>query len=314
MPDFPPTEEAPLSSVSEVDIFNGIKVRAKLLAPNLDAIAFGSLLEESLKVWTREERTGVWVFVPNPKSSLIPAALDQGFDFHHAKPGYAALIKWIGPGASMIPRQPFASVGVGAVIFNQREELLCVMEKNGPTAGRNMWKIPTGSADPGENIGRAAEREVWEETQIEAKFDKLLLFRQRYPDPKRNTDLYFVCSLKLENPEIQQKLVIDTTELEDAKWMPFKEYLSQPCWKENSVYRDHINPVIELYKHGKYNALSMEVGGAASTYQAAYGNHAIYSTFTRAYSTGPKPNHRLPMLQRPLRSGLNLIRRLSRMA
>lgn len=198
MPDFPPTEEAPLSSVSEVDIFNGIKVRAKLLAPNLDAIAFGSLLEESLKVWTREERTGVWVFVPNPKSSLIPAALDQGFDFHHAKPGYAALIKWIGPGASMIPRQPFASVGVGAVIFNQREELLCVMEKNGPTAGRNMWKIPTGSADPGENIGRAAEREVWEETQIEAKFDKLLLFRQRYPDPKRNTDLYFVCSLKLE--------------------------------------------------------------------------------------------------------------------
>ena len=69
MPDFPPTEEAPLSSVSEVDIFNGIKVRAKLLAPNLDAIAFGSLLEESLKVWTREERTGVWVFVPNSKSS-----------------------------------------------------------------------------------------------------------------------------------------------------------------------------------------------------------------------------------------------------
>ncbi len=154
------TSGAPLKG--SVDVFNGVKVDCKLLSTSqAEGETFRGLLSESIRVWKEEKRTGVWLMIPNDVASLIPHALDLGFDFHHAKPGVAALIKWLPESKNMIPQHPFTNVGVGAVIFNAKDELLSVQEGNGPLRGRGVWKIPTGMVEPGEHIGSAAEREVW---------------------------------------------------------------------------------------------------------------------------------------------------------
>ena len=80
-------------------------------------------------------------------------------------------------------------------------------------------------ADPGEPIGSAAEREVWEETGLKANFDRVLLFRHRFPSPTSNCDMYFVCALKLDGED--QEITVDDKELDGAKFLAFKDYLAQ---------------------------------------------------------------------------------------
>ncbi|QDZ19986.1 NUDIX hydrolase [Chloropicon primus] len=295
-----PASEAPLDC--DVDVFNGVKVQVAALG---EAEDFEGALKESLAVWAREGRTGVWLFVPNSRASWIPTALRQGFDFHHAKPGQAALIKWLPTTTPcMIPRAPFTQVGVGAVIFNSEDEILCVQEALGPLRGKGVWKIVTGSADPGESICTAAEREVFEETGLRTSFDQCLLIRHRYPSATANSDLYFVCALKL-NAE-NQELVIDKTELTAAKWIKFQDYLTQPCWSEGTigkVYREEINPVIERYRSGGFRS---GLTATSSEGDSKYGKHSVY----KAAAAGARANHRLTSLFRPFRSGLGFMRRL----
>ena len=40
------------------------------------------------------------------------------------------------------------------------------------------WKVPGGMVEPGESIGAAAVREVWEETGVKATFQSIALFRE----------------------------------------------------------------------------------------------------------------------------------------
>ena len=117
--------------------------RIKVNAAQVEASSFEALLEKSLEIWQAEERTGVWIFIPIAKASLIPVATSLGFDFHHAKPGTVALIKWLPDSACMIPKHPFTNVGVGAVIFkdSSMDHLLTVQEKHGPLKGKGVWKV-----------------------------------------------------------------------------------------------------------------------------------------------------------------------------
>lgn len=42
----------------------------------------------------------------------------------------------------------------------------------------DLWKLPGGAVDPGENIQEACIREVWEETGVNASFVSVLGFRE----------------------------------------------------------------------------------------------------------------------------------------
>mmetsp|Transcript_5491 Transcript_5491/g.13742 ORF Transcript_5491/g.13742 Transcript_5491/m.13742 type:complete len:310 (+) Transcript_5491:2-931(+) len=284
---------------ASVDVFNGVKVDCGSLDGQVDSAAFATLLSDSLRQWEKEGRSGCWLFIPSEKSHLVSAAVQQGFDFHHAKPGVVAMTKWLLDTPNMIPSYPFTQVGVGAVIFDESDQtLLTVVEKNGPLKGKGVYKIPTGSADPGEHIGRAAEREVWEETGLKARFERLLLFRHRLGGT--NCDLFFVCALKLDSSggKEKQEIVVDESELEDAKFMNIKDYFGQSIWADIKVYKDHINPVISSYTRGQYTGLAHHVRE-----DERYGKHAVYTASQQA-----RP---LPLL-RPIRSSLNFLRRLVR--
>jgi ADP-ribose pyrophosphatase YjhB (NUDIX family) len=119
--------------------------------------------------------------------------------------------------------------------------MLVVQEKSGPAAARRLWKMPTGLADPGEDITDAVIREVREETGLDCVFDHIICFRQaHYP---RKSDMFFVCQLKLAekyDQELQQgkeiKLFPQEQEIAEAKWVDVEEYFSQPLWLSSPLY------------------------------------------------------------------------------
>lgn len=123
------------------------------------------------------------------------------------------LTKWLPDTPNTIPAYTSHFVGVGGFVLNDKREILVVKEKSGPAT--QIWKIPGGIADPGEDIGETACREVLEETGIPCDFECLLSFREHHSAKFGKSDLYFVCFLKPKHTDIK----IQESEIADAKWM-----------------------------------------------------------------------------------------------
>lgn len=64
-----------------------------------------------LQTWRSEGRRGLWLQIPTERAALIPVATSAGFEFHHAKPGYVMLTKWLPETASTIPDSLLFNVG-----------------------------------------------------------------------------------------------------------------------------------------------------------------------------------------------------------
>ena len=56
---------------------------------------FLAALAASLSHWRAAGKRGVWLKVPAARSALIAPAMEQGFGFHHAEPGYLMLTRWL---------------------------------------------------------------------------------------------------------------------------------------------------------------------------------------------------------------------------
>ena len=56
-----------------------------------------------LQEWQRRRKRGIWLQIPTEKAELLQIATATGFDFHHAKPGYAMLTKWLPSTPCTIP-------------------------------------------------------------------------------------------------------------------------------------------------------------------------------------------------------------------
>lgn len=123
------------------------------------------------------------------------------------------LTQWLPNTPNTIPTFASHYVGVGGFVLNENREILVIKEKNGPATG--IWKIPGGMADPGEDIGETAIREVFEETGIPCDFECILSFRQHHSAKFEKSDLYFVCFLRPNHNNIK----IQESEIAEAKWM-----------------------------------------------------------------------------------------------
>lgn len=66
----------------------------------------------------------------------------------------------------------YIGVGVGAVLVNDKAEVLLLLRKKAPEAG--CWSIPGGTVEFGETIEDALLRELKEELGIESQIIKLL--------------------------------------------------------------------------------------------------------------------------------------------
>lgn len=205
----------------QIDQYNGFIVDEQHLPA--DPEVFDASLALSMESWRQTGMRGLWIKVPITKSQLVPVAVKHGFTFHHAQVDYLMLTQWIATDTNKIPDYATHYVGVGAVVINDREEILVVLEKYRDQGGR--WKIPGGLVDAGEDIGTAAERETLEETGVKTKFLSIMAFREKHHYLWQKSDLYFVVRLAPLTTEVSR----EEQEIDDCKWMPLKDFYLDPA-------------------------------------------------------------------------------------
>ncbi|XP_058001290.1 nudix hydrolase 2 isoform X1 [Hevea brasiliensis] len=175
---------------------------------------FLAMLRASISLWRQQGKRGVWIKLPIKLVNLVETAVKEGFWYHHAEPSYLMLVYWIPETASTIPANASHRVGVGAIVFNDKREVLVVQEKSGRFRGTGVWKIPTGVVDEGEDVFMAAVREVKEETGIDTDFQEILAFRQSHKSFFGKSDLFFLCFLRPLSFDIQkQELEIEAAQV-----------------------------------------------------------------------------------------------------
>lgn len=175
--------ELPFPETSlKYDTYKGVTLDLTKLPSIPDATTFGIMLGKALDIWSKNGFKGIWLKIPTAQSHLIsPACTLHGFDFQHAEHGYCILTKWLPLSVSRLPHGPTHQVGVGALVIHPiSKKILAVQERSGPAARAELWKMPTGLTDPGEDIALAAVRELKEETGLDCVFDRILCFRQSH--------------------------------------------------------------------------------------------------------------------------------------
>lgn len=197
-----------------LDPYNGITIDAKDLPSckeefelNLDY-----LIEETI-----EKRNLIWIYIDIKKSDFIPIATKRGFYFHSCDEDYILVVKRLKENA-IVPTAANHTLGVGAVVINDNNELLVIKEK----ISNIGFKLPGGHIDNGEMISTACVREVMEETGIDVEFESIISLGHFYPHQFHKSNLYVLCLAKPLSFEIN---IQDTQEIVDAKWVKIEEYL-----------------------------------------------------------------------------------------
>ena len=217
---------------------------------NMDKDTFKERLQVTIKACTKLQKSSLWISIPMSHASLIESMNDiPGLEFHNASGKLANLSIWLLRNIeNKIPEYATHQVGVGAMVVNSKNEILCVRELK---KNYRPWKIPGGLAELGENLDVAAIREVKEETGIDCTFKSVLTFRHTHGMQFNRSDFYFVCRLEpIEGRDEETDRVIipepvaQEGEIAAAKWVPFDEYRTM-------VNGDNPHPmmqkVLELY-------------------------------------------------------------------
>ncbi|XXG43030.1 hypothetical protein AAC387_Pa01g3160 [Persea americana] len=213
------------------DEYEGLLINPERLP--LNANDFTSALRTSLYHWRLKGKKGVWLKLPVERSELVPVAVKEGFEYHHAERDYVMLTYWIPEGPSMLPSNASHQVGVGGFVINEKNEVLVVQEKYCASAFVGEWKLPTGFIVESEEIFEGAVREVKEETGIDTEFVDLIAFRHAHHVAFGKSDLFFVCMLR----PLSTQIVVDGLEIQAAKWMPLVEFIEQPCIQGDSMFK-----------------------------------------------------------------------------
>ncbi|CAN4103914.1 unnamed protein product [Withania somnifera] len=181
------------------------------------------------------------------RSSLRQWKLQEGFWYHHAEPHYLMLVYWIPKTENTIPENASHRVGIGAIVLNEKRELLVVQESSGRMKGMGIWKIPTGVVEEGEDIFEGAVREVKEETGIDTEFLEVLAFRQMHKSFFGKSDLLFICMMRPLTFNLQKQVL----EIEAAQWMSLEEFAAQPFVLKHGIMK-YIKDLCLAKAEGRY--------------------------------------------------------------
>ncbi len=85
----------------------------------------------------------MWFHVGLSETEWVPELAKRGFVFHHANSERVAMVRWLPEDQTcQIPPYAHHNIGVGGLVVNDRDEILCIQEK---FALVQMWKLPGGT-------------------------------------------------------------------------------------------------------------------------------------------------------------------------
>ncbi len=198
-----------------LDPYNGITIESKDLP--IDAQTFETNLDFLIDS-VKNKRNLIWIYIDIKKSDFIPIATNKGFVFHSCGEKYILVVKKLRADC-VIPTASNHTLGVGAIVINDKDELLVIKERIS-TVG---YKLPGGHIDDAEMITTALEREVFEETGIIVEFESIISLGHFYPHQFHKSNLYILCTAIPKSYEID---IQDCHEVIDAKWVDINEYLN----------------------------------------------------------------------------------------
>jgi ADP-ribose pyrophosphatase YjhB (NUDIX family) len=175
---------------------------------------------ERVKTFTTDDvkkaRAGVWLTVPMRQIRLVAEFLDHGYKMHHATKEYLKLTK--AEDDSVLPKYATHRLRVECLVIDDTSGYcLCVKERFGERY--SGCKLVTGGVNVGESIGDAAEREVFEETRIKARFVGTLGHEHRIKTRFDTDELIFGCFLIAEGDQMPVK---DNMEIIWAEWQSWE--------------------------------------------------------------------------------------------
>ncbi|KAL4178599.1 hypothetical protein AMTRI_Chr13g115890 [Amborella trichopoda] len=235
------------------DEYEGVIVNPERLPTNPNA--FASILRVSLSHWQLKGNKGVWLKLPVEHVDLVPVAVKEGFKYHHAEPGYVMLTYWLPKGPCMLPANASHQVGVGGFVINDKGEVLVVQEKYCSSTFSGVWKLPTGFVVESEEIFSGAIREVREETGIDTEFVEVMAIRHAHRVAFEKSDLFFVCLLR----PLSTQIIVDELEIQAAKWMPLSEFVEQPFYQGDSMFKKVIEICIARLSNRYHGLLANEM-------------------------------------------------------
>lgn len=211
-----------------LDRFKGITVKSEEESCSLEQLE--SRLKTSISSWKEDGVRAVWFHVKHQDASWVPVLVNNGFSFHHANPERLALLKWIDETDTCnVPSYAHTLVGVGGMVVTNDNRVLVVQER---FRFSSHWKLPGGYVDPGEDIDKAAVREVFEETGIQTKFRSIVAFRHGHNFNFNCSDIYIVVALT----PISEEIKFDEKEISKCQWMPIEEYATSPLVHDTNRY------------------------------------------------------------------------------
>ena len=83
-------------------------------------------------------------------------------------------------------------VGVRVIILNEENKMLMVKQHH---EGKDIWMVPGGGIEDGESSFEAAEREVFEETGIKVKTDRLIWHVEEVSDRGQRFVNFFMAEI-----------------------------------------------------------------------------------------------------------------------
>lgn len=201
----------------ELDKFNGVIIDPASIPET--AAELKAELENLLAYLESEKKSLSWISLPISCSESIPLFIRAGFTFHSCLRDELTLIREPKDSA-FVPFIPTHTVGAGAIVLNRANEILLIRER-----GTTGFKLPGGFVESAERIQDSIQREVLEETGIETIFESIIGFTTKHPYQFGKSNLHFICRMTALTESID---ILDKGEIEDAKWVPLKSYISEP--------------------------------------------------------------------------------------
>lgn len=197
---------------------------------NAGALLQSNYTPEQFSVWLSQSLPALslsyklfWLNLNADEPAFITPALRHGFHYHHAEGTSITLVKRLQPEA-YLPLAATHSIGVGAAVFNPLGQILLVQEI--PLGGKKAgyFKLPGGMVETKEHFVAALEREVLEETGVQASFQGWFAMRHHHQGQFGASNLYLVARLHSDQTDVAP----DLNEIAAAAWFDPHQFLQDP--------------------------------------------------------------------------------------